>query len=220
MEDAVLERRDDIRKSALDRREYRHLKLRNEMQVLLISDPEADKGAASMDVSVGFASDPDDLPGLAHFLEHMLFLGTEKYPDEASYQQYLSSHGGGSNAYTDFENTNFYFDVMCGHLGEALDRFAQFFIAPLFTESATGRELKAIDSENAKNLQSDTWRMVQLCRWMAQPAHPYHKFGTGNLQTLVDRPESRVALKLSHAGGGTVAASITACHRPGRTIRE
>eukprot|EP00965_Chrysotila_dentata_P243415 6205400-Pleurochrysis_carterae.AAC.1 len=44
-------------------------------QVLLVSDPEADKAAACMDVSVGHSSDPSDLPGLAHFLEHMLFLG-------------------------------------------------------------------------------------------------------------------------------------------------
>ena len=82
----VVSRCDEIRKSAMDRREYRHLKLANAMQVLLISDPDADKGAASMDVSVGFASDPPELPGLAHFTEHMLFLGTDKYPDEASYQ--------------------------------------------------------------------------------------------------------------------------------------
>lgn len=44
-------------------------------QVLVISDPNATKSAAAMSVDVGAASDPDGLPGLAHFLEHMLFLG-------------------------------------------------------------------------------------------------------------------------------------------------
>lgn len=55
---------------------------------------EAERAAAAMDVNVGHFSDPKDLPGLAHFCEHMLFLGTSKYPDEASYTNYLSSHGG------------------------------------------------------------------------------------------------------------------------------
>jgi len=47
-----------------------------------------------MDVHVGHFSDPDGIPGLAHFCEHMLFLGTKKYPDEASYSNFLSAHGG------------------------------------------------------------------------------------------------------------------------------
>ena len=69
-----------------------------------------------MDVNVGHASDPADLPGLAHFLEHMLFLGTEKYPEEGHYNQFLQERGGSSNAYTDFEHTNFFFDVLHPHL--------------------------------------------------------------------------------------------------------
>ena len=65
----VLERSDDIRKPTCDERAYRYIKLSNQLQVLLVSDPEADKAAASMDVAVGHACDPPELPGLAHFLE-------------------------------------------------------------------------------------------------------------------------------------------------------
>lgn len=50
--------------------------------MLLISDAECDKAAAAMDVRVGHLSDPPYLPGLAHFCEHMCFLGTGKYPVE------------------------------------------------------------------------------------------------------------------------------------------
>lgn len=89
----------------------------------------------------------------------MLFLGTEKYPTENAYQSYLEQHGGASNAFTAHENTCFYFDIQHAHLHGALDRFAQFFLAPLFTASATDREMKAVDSENSKNLQSDNWRL-------------------------------------------------------------
>ena len=90
---------------------------------------------------------------MAHFLEHMLFLGTEKYPDENSYSSFLQENGGHSNAYTAAESTNYYFDVVHNKLEEALDRFSQFFISPLFTESATDRERNAIESEHSKNIQ-------------------------------------------------------------------
>lgn len=73
----------------------------------------------------------------------------------------------------------------------ALDRFAQFFIAPLFLSSTLDRELKAVDSENKKNLQSDNWRLNQLNKSLSSPKHPYHHFSTGNLETLRDEPRKR-----------------------------
>ncbi|KAK9703223.1 Insulinase (Peptidase family M16) [Popillia japonica] len=154
------------------------------MKVLLVSDPATDKSAAALHVNVGYMSDPDNIPGLAHFCEHMLFLGTKKYPDENDYNKFLSEHGGSSNASTTTDHTNYYFDVAPNHLKEALDRFSQFFKAPLFTESATSRELNAVHSEHEKNLTSDIWRMDQLDKHTANPQHPYHKFGTGNKYTL------------------------------------
>lgn len=56
--------------------------LSNGLTALLVHDPDTDKAAAGMDVHVGHFSDPAELPGLAHFLEHMLFLGTEKVRDD------------------------------------------------------------------------------------------------------------------------------------------
>ena len=109
---------------------YRYLLLDNQMPVLLISDPDAPKAAASLDVMVGSGDNPPGRGGLAHFLEHMLFLGTDKYPDAAEYEQYITEHGGSRNAYTSFEHTNYFFDIDAGHLPGALDRFAQFFISP------------------------------------------------------------------------------------------
>ncbi|CAK4076904.1 unnamed protein product [Aphanomyces euteiches] len=182
--------------SAGDEREYRHFELENGLCVLLVSDPEAEKSAAAMDVRVGHQSDPEHLLGLAHFLEHMLFMGTEKYPDENSYSQYLSAHGGSSNAYTSGTDTNFYFDVRPPFFEEALDRFAQFFIAPLFTISATEREMNAVNSENNKNLQSDPWRLDQVIKHTSSRRHPFNKFGTGNLVTLGTTPNEEVRAEL------------------------
>ncbi|KAI0220840.1 Insulin-degrading enzyme [Lamellibrachia satsuma] len=182
---------DNIVKSAEDKRLYRGLELANGMKILLISDDTTDKSAAALDVNVGHMSDPDDIPGLAHFCEHMLFLGTEKYPEENEYNKFLSEHAGGSNAFTSAEHTNFYFDVAPEALPGALDRFAQFFLCPLFTAGATEREVNAVNSENDKNLQNDAWRLHQLEHETAKPDHAYHKFGTGNKQTLLEKPKER-----------------------------
>lgn len=181
----------DIPKSPRDDRLYRGLELNNHMKVLVISDPLTDKAAAAMDVHIGSMSDPDDLPGLAHFCEHMLFLGTEKYPSENSFTQFLSENGGSSNAFTISEHTNFYFDVKHECLNEGLDRFAQFFLCPLFNSDATDREVNAVDSEHCKNLLIDTWRLNQLDKSSVDASHPYRKFGSGNKLTLETRPKER-----------------------------
>ncbi len=78
-----------------------------------------------------------------------------------------------------------------GHawLEGALDRFSHFFIDPLFSESCTERELRAVDSEHKKNLQSDCWRITQVEKTQSDPGHPWHLFETGNLETLMDRPK-------------------------------
>ena len=149
----------------LDDRDFATYILGNGLRVLLCSDPSTNSAGVAMDVHVGACSDPDDIPGLAHFCEHMLFLGTEKYPIEDSFETFLSSNGGQSNAFTDNEDTVYYFDMAAesyDKFKEGLLRFGSFFSGPLFTESATGRELNAIESENAKNLQSDVFRLYQV----------------------------------------------------------
>ncbi|GAA5931722.1 uncharacterized protein JCM15063_001550 [Sporobolomyces koalae] len=173
-----------IEQSPNDHRQYRLITLRNGLTAMLISDPKTDKAAASLSVQIGHLSDPDDLPGLAHFCEHMLFLGTEKFPDEAEYKQYLSRNSGSSNAFTSMEETNYYFDVAPAALAGALARHSQFFTSPLFSPSCTERELNAVDSEFRRNLQLDVRRLFQLGKATSDPSHAYRKFGTGSKESL------------------------------------
>jgi len=178
---------DDIGKSPNDDRQYRALVLENGLKVMLVSDPDTDKAAAAMDVNAGSNSDPADFEGLAHFLEHMLFLGTEKYPASGEYQEFISSHGGSHNAYTAFENTNYYFDVEQDSLAAALDRFAQFFIAPLFNPEYVDRERNAVNSEYQSNLQNDGRRSYSIFKQIINPDHPLSQFSVGSLDTLQDK---------------------------------
>ncbi|RLV89243.1 A-factor-processing enzyme [Spathaspora sp. JA1] len=181
-----------IEKPITDDRSYRFFKLSNDLRVLVINDPEADKSAASLDVNVGsFTDSKFKISGLAHFCEHLLFMGTEKYPLENEYSSYLSKHSGNSNAYTSSEHTNYYFQIGSNYLEGALDRFAQFFISPLFSSSCQDREINAVDSENKKNLQNDNWRLHQLDKLNTNLNHPYNGFSTGNFHTLSEEPKSR-----------------------------
>ncbi|KAK5694709.1 metalloprotease [Elasticomyces elasticus] len=208
---------DRLEKPLLDDRSYRVIKLSNELEALLIHDPDTDKASAAMDVNVGAFSDSDDLPGMAHAVEHLLFMGTEKYPVENDYNQYLSKYGGSSNAFTAATSTNYYFELSASATSTSastssnaskdslaspipkgqsplyggLDRFAQFFVRPLFLEDTLDRELRAVDSENKKNLQSDNWRMMQLNKSLSSKKHPYNKFSTGNYKVLHDDPIER-----------------------------
>ncbi len=175
-----------------DDRQYRYLVLENQLRVLLVSDSTSDKAAASMDVNVGSGDDPKDRAGLAHFLEHMLFLGTEKFPEPGEYQSYISAHGGSHNAYTSSEHTNYFFDVDAQYLEATLDRFSQFFIAPLFTAKYVDRERNAVHSEYKSKIKNSYRRELDVYRQIVSPRHPMSKFSVGSLETLADRPDDLV----------------------------
>jgi insulysin len=181
-----------IKKSPNDARQYHAFTLDNGLEVMLISDPEASKGAAALDVNVGSGADPEDRQGLAHFLEHMLFLGTEKYPEPGEYQEFINRHGGNHNAFTAFEHTNYFFDIDAAYLEPALDRFSQQFVAPLFSEKYVEREKNAVHSEYTSKLRDDSRRFFAVVKKALNPEHPMSKFAVGNLDTLSDRPGSNI----------------------------
>uniref|UniRef100_A0A8C7DCC1 Nardilysin b (N-arginine dibasic convertase) n=1 Tax=Oncorhynchus kisutch TaxID=8019 RepID=A0A8C7DCC1_ONCKI len=149
------------------------------------------QSAAALCISVGSFSDPEDLPGLAHFLEHMVFMGSEKYPAENGFDAFLKKHGGSDNASTDCERTIFQFDVQRKYFREALDRWAQFFICPLMIEDAIDREVEAVDSEYQLARPSDSHRKEMLFGSLARPKHPMGKFCWGNAQTLKHEPREK-----------------------------
>jgi len=169
---------------SLQNRKFLKIRLKNGLEAYLVSDPDAPKSAAALAVHVGSWSDPEDRPGLAHFLEHLLFLGTEKYPHESGYTKYLDQYGGQRNAFTASDRTVYMFSIDNEGFKGALDRFAQFFIAPLFLTSGIDREMKAIDQEFCKDQPLDTWRHHYVMKELANPKHPFHRFDIGNKETL------------------------------------
>jgi insulysin len=199
---------ENIAKSDNDARSYRYLELPNRLRVLLISAPNSDKAAAALDVNVGSRQDPADRQGLAHFLEHMLFLGTDRYPEAGDYQNFISAHGGSHNAFTAFENTNYFFDIDSRYLEPALDRFSRFFVAPLFSAEYVDREKHAVYSEYKAGIRDDQRRSFDVLREVVNPQHPFAKFSVGSLETLADRPEHPVRNDLLKFYGENYSANI------------
>ncbi len=180
----------------LAHRKIAKLKLQNNLEVLLVSDPNADQSGAALAVEAGSWNDPLEYPGMAHFCEHMLFMGTEKYPNENDFQAMVSDYAGMTNAFTAPNRTVYMFASHGEGFLPLLDRFAHFFIDPLFNVSGIGRELHAVDQEFAKNLENDGWREYMIFKEMGNSKHPNRMFSVGNSETLGQIPQS--ALKEWH----------------------
>ncbi|GAB1605438.1 nardilysin isoform X2 [Argonauta hians] len=146
------------------------------------------KAAAALCIGVGGMSDPPDIQGLSHFLEHMVFMGSEKYPKENEFDDFLSRHGGYSNAWTDYEATVFYFNVQRKFFEKGLDIFAQFFISPLMRVDSVNREMKAVDSEFEEGVPDDDNRTARLLANLCKVGHPIGNFIEGNLTSLRTDP--------------------------------
>lgn len=173
--------------SPQDAYKYEYLTLNNGLKVLLVQTPNIEKAAAAVTVDVGSGDDPKGREGLAHFLEHMLFLGTEPYPDSGEYQAYISRHGGSHNAFTAHSQTTYFFDIESSAFAGALERFAPFFISPTFDATFVEREKNAVNAEYKAKYRDDFRRIYSAEKQAMNPDHPYASFATGSLDTLADR---------------------------------
>ena len=203
-----------------DKKQYRLITLDNGLECLLIHEPPAEeevddeeeesetgsddgsddgddetqRAACAVVVGVGSWADPEDTPGAAHFLEHLLFLGSKKYPAENAYDGFLAKRGGSSNAHTDVEHTSYYFDVLPGAFREALDIFAQFFVSPSFNPDMVAREVNAIDNEFNETRRDDAARLDELLYVAGAPVgHPFATFTWGHAESLRHGDASAVA---------------------------
>ncbi|MDJ0717089.1 MAG: insulinase family protein [Prochloraceae cyanobacterium] len=171
-------------KTSMPNPNYEVITLENGLDVMLISHPRYIKSGGAMAVKVGNTSNPKEHLGLAHFLEHMLFISSQNFPGINFFDSYLNAHGGASNAYTDTELTNYYFCVDHDYFEGALVRFADLIANPLLDSSYLERELKAIDSEFAHSKEIDSRRILSIKKAQSNPQHPANQFGCGNWQTL------------------------------------
>lgn len=165
-----------------DKRSYRRILLDNNLEAMLISDPNSQKSSACLSISIG--SIYDTYPGIAHFLEHMLFMGSEKYPDENLFGETVTKYTGSTNAFTTDDITSYFFDCTPAGFFETLDIFAQFFVSPILKPDAVDREINAVHSEFVNSETNESFLFERIIQKIMKPNHPLSTFTCGNLSTL------------------------------------
>jgi protease-3 len=203
-----------IKQSPNDDREYQLITLSNDLEVLLVSDPDLKNSAISLSVPVGSMHNPDNQLGLAHYLEHMLFLGSERYPTINDYSKFMSQNGGYTNAYTSQESTVYGFEVNDKAFDEALDRLGDVMRAPLLDEKYAEKERHTVNAEHKTYYDNDMRKLYALQRYTLNPDHPMARFSTGDLTTLVDKDNSKLQDELinffnEHYSANTMKVALT-----------
>lgn len=181
----IIKSSNDVFCPIYDKKEYRILKLKNNLEIFFVKDKETVISSACLVVGVGQKDDFDDKLGIAHYLEHMLFLGSKKYEGSDQYAQFIENNGGSSNAHTSISKTWYHFDINSNKFMEALDIFGHFFICPLFDKTFIKNEVFAVNSEHFKNIGDDGWRSLEGMKKMLNQNHPASRFSTGSFETLL-----------------------------------
>ncbi|WP_194757310.1 insulinase family protein [Aliidiomarina indica] len=179
-----------------DHQGYRWIWLPNNFPVLLVHMPEAQHSAASFAVNAGHFHDPDNAPGIAHFLEHILFLGSERWPDPDAFGQFVQQQGGHYNAWTGTEHSNFYFSVQADAFAEGLERFHSLLHEPCFDPAWVEKERQSIEAEYRLKRKDELRRLYEVHKVTANKKHPFAKFSVGNAQTLADQPDLSIRERL------------------------
>eukprot|EP00357_Protocruzia_adherens_P000408 CAMPEP_0115008956 /NCGR_PEP_ID=MMETSP0216-20121206/22280_1 /TAXON_ID=223996 /ORGANISM="Protocruzia adherens, Strain Boccale" /LENGTH=1074 /DNA_ID=CAMNT_0002376581 /DNA_START=166 /DNA_END=3390 /DNA_ORIENTATION=- len=182
---------DGIETSAADSRPHRYFELDNGMKAFVVQATDSNTAGVSVAIDSGSFGNPDELPGLAHFLEHAVFISSAAYPEEDEFMTYISQNGGTVNAFTTPDRTQFYFGIPKAGLQRALDIFAHMFIDPTLAAEAVARESSAVNSEYLIDKPQDGWRQFGAFRASANPKHPFSRFDIGNTETLKTIPAEK-----------------------------
>lgn len=135
-------------------------------------------------IETGSSNEPKKFHGLAHLLEHVIFLGCKEFPEQDSFSQFISNHGGSDNGRTSLDYTFFDFTIENEFLFEALYRFSCLLKDPLFPENGIEKELKAVNNEFELSQTSDGSRNFQILLDSSHPDSKYNSFSWGSLESL------------------------------------
>lgn len=172
----------NIKKVDYDPREYLTATLLNGIKILYIYDETIDKSTVCIKVNVGSYNDPDEYLGLAHFLEHMIFMGSKKYK-EGELLEYTSNNGGMSNAQTSLFNTIYYSNILSEYFEKTFDILADYLVNPSFSPSSL-KEVNSVHAEYVKNINTTSNDILAFNNITKSAKNKSSRFSIGNLKTL------------------------------------
>ncbi len=169
------------------------------LRVRLLQLPAGSQAAALVRVHAGAHDAPAAYPGLAHFLEHLLFLGSAGYPVEDSLMAFVQGCGGQLNASTRERHTDFFFQLSAETFSDGLQRLFDMLARPLLDPAAQLREREVLQAEFLARAQ-DSETLCDAAHGMAlDTAHPFAAFHAGNRASLpVESAAFQQALRAYH----------------------
>lgn len=193
--------------------EQARLRLDNGVQIWLIHAPASDRAAVAICVGAGWGDDPKDHVGLAHFVEHTVFMGSEKFPKEDDFDLFVKGHGGEMNAYTAPDRTVYGVSCMAPAWPEAVERLGDMMKAAKLSQGSYERERKAIDEEMRKNLASDQFISYQNLFSQLDQNHPLNALMGGNEETLAQTGEEQLrSFMKKHYTGSNICVFAISSH--------
>ena len=174
----------DIIKPLNDERIFEYRILDNNIKCIFINDKTLDKSYIATSVNVGSFANKEYYDGIAHLLEHMCFITSNKYKEKGFLAKKIAESGGFTNAYTAENNTIYYLDIFSENLEEILEIFVDFLTNAELKKEYILNELENVNSEHQKNLLNDNWRRENLEKILGDDNSNYNGFFTGSNETL------------------------------------
>eukprot|EP01064_Diplonema_japonicum_P009718 TRINITY_DN1717_c3_g1_i1.p1 TRINITY_DN1717_c3_g1~~TRINITY_DN1717_c3_g1_i1.p1 ORF type:complete len:1039 (+),score=194.85 TRINITY_DN1717_c3_g1_i1:53-3118(+) len=135
-------------------------------------------------VTVGAGQFGEGDMGIAHLVEGLLVLGSERYPQENGLHEYCRSVGGDFQITAEYEEILISLQVPFEEVRQALDRTADMLSSPLLPHHLFRRQIAKIQTQHEATCSDPTFQVWQLLRDLAEPGHDFHGFGTGCSDTL------------------------------------
>ncbi len=159
--------------------------LGNGLRVLTSSMPHTHSVAVTVYIGAGSRYERDDMAGVSHFLEHMLFKGTEKWPTAREVAAKIDGVGGVMNGATDRELTMYYIKVARPHMDLALDVLFQLVHHPLIEASEIEKERLVILEELAMVADSPAQTTDLLLDSLIWPDQPLGRDIAGSAESVL-----------------------------------
>lgn len=148
--------------------------LDNGMKVVVREDHRVPVAVNMVWYRVGSMDETSGTTGVAHVLEHMMFKGTEKFP-EGSLSKTVARLGGKDNAFTNTDYTGYYQQVPSQHLEKMVEMEADRMNGLLFRKEDFEKEIKVVQEERRwRTDDKPEGLLVEALRATAFTAHPYH----------------------------------------------
>ncbi|HEY6612579.1 MAG TPA: insulinase family protein [Pseudomonas sp.] len=192
---------------------HRSLRLGNGVSAAVLHDPQATRVALAISVAAGSFHEPPQWPGLAHFLEHSLFLGSRGFPEVDAFAAYVHGHGGRYNARTLGLQTLYYLEMPARELRPALLRLVDLLARPLLADARLQAEREVLEAEYRARCADGDCQLQGAIAGQLHPQHPLARFHAGSRDTL-DTSDPRFLADLRtwqrrHYGGANLRLLVS-----------